>query len=297
MAKRATRRNIWPFGKGQLLGSKTTYRRTRTAGTSRRAVSEKAAARQSKELEAERLHKKFTDAQLDRKLKAHYARGGNLKEFMAMNPASTVGQADAVNLLVIRYGFNLADARKALASWGVKSGGRYSRSSVLAIGKRRNPASAAAEVYEEFHGHPSTKVVKVTSPVHYHEHLAQLGKLAYLKIAGVDGYRHTLKQFKGALLCSNEQRNQLFIEGGDQSLDLSVFGIRSPHELESLGQITEIGYRTTKDHLGKEGGKALYFHKTGDEKGFPPDLLYRVRDQQLEIVGGSYTIEAEGIRN
>ena len=121
--------------------------------------------------------------------------------------------------------------------------------------------------------------------------------MAYLKVAGVDGYEHTIKDFGGALLCSNEDRNQLFIEGGDQAIELSVFGIKQAHELEILGAVTEIGYRTTKHHLGAEGGKALYFHETGEEGGRAPDLVYRTRDERLEIVGGSYTIEAEGIKN
>jgi hypothetical protein len=162
---------------------------------------------------------------------------------------------------------------------------------------KRNPADAAAEVYEEFHGTPSTEVVTVSGPVHYHSHLAALGKLAYLKVAGVDGYMHTLKDFSGSLLCSNENRNQLFVEGGDQAVDLDVFGISAPHEVETLGQVTEIGYRTDKKHLGEQGGKALYFHITGEDGGSSPDLLYRVRDERLEFSGGSYEITGDGIAN
>lgn len=176
----------------------------------------------------------------------------------------------------------------------LKAEGRYL---VIGASGRRNPAAAAAEVYEEFHGTPSTELVTVTEPVHYHAHLAGLGKLAYLKVAGVDGYMHTLKDFAGSLLCSNEDRNQLFVEGGDQAVDLGVFGISAPHEVETLGQVTEIGYRTTKHHLGAEGGKALYFHLTGEDGGSSPDLLYRVRDAKLEFSGGSYSIKSEGIEN
>ena len=49
---------------------------------------------------------------------------------------TTMKPAEAVAMLVVRYGFKADDARRALASWGVRSGGRYSRSSVLAIGRR-----------------------------------------------------------------------------------------------------------------------------------------------------------------
>jgi len=69
--------------------------------------------------------------------------------------------------------------------------------------------------------------------------------------------------------------------------------------------VVEIGYFTTKDHLGAEGGTAVYDHtfRTTNQAGQHvtitvaryPDLIYRVRDEQMEFSGGSYTIRAEGI--
>ncbi len=448
MKQRATRRNSLL---GRLFGSKTTYRRTRTAGPSRRAVSEKAAARQAKELEAERLHKKFTDAQLDRKLKAHYAKGGNLKEFMAMNPgipgsafkrcvarvaekggaydpravcasagrkkygakkfqamakagrkrAARGGKRNAAALAVhgrgwIQETYETGDpdlkrrARELRAKgyrvvsssmgnqvtqWGVlkmtlldirpgssgdadlerianparaaKAGRERAARRNAGVVKRtmtarqmaetphtlkrdgraelpdgsvwlwdkrfehwamwqapkRNPAAAAAEVYEEFHGTPSTSVVELTERLHFHEHLAELGRLELLVVNGIDGYEHRISGFKGAKLCSNETKDQLFIRGGDQAVDLSDYGIKPPHEVETLGQVTEIQYFTTKKHLGSEGGTAIYFHKAGTTSlngrhkkvGYGPDLIYRVRDKALEFSGGTYEIRAEGI--
>jgi hypothetical protein len=108
-------------------------------------------------------------------------------------------------------------------------------------------------------------------------------------------------------LTFNEKRNQLFVTGGDQGVDLKAFGIRpaEAHELETLGRVLSLDYSTNKTHLGDEGGAAVYRHKlrTTNENGRHvtvriaryPDLIYRVRDKHLEFSGGSYQIIPEGI--
>ena len=173
-------------------------------------------------------------------------------------------------------------------------------------GQRGNPAEQAIEGYEAFHGKEPAEFVTISRKVHFHKHLSGAGKLKKLVVLPVDGKKRVmLTRFGGALLAFNESRSQLFIEGGDQSVDLGVFGIDSPHELETLGQVKAIEYFTTKDHLGSEGGTATYVHKfrTTNEDGKHvtiriaryPDLIYRVLDKQLEFSGGSYTILPEGI--
>jgi hypothetical protein len=457
MKQRATRRNGLL---GRLFGSKTTYRRTRTpgGGQSRRTAATES-PRAAREREAERLHKKFSDAQLDRKLKEHYAQGGSLREFMAMNPPkggvytvsmkqgvaipSAYGlyahlttarrlagkegaafiaevvdsQRKKVGYLVPRAGFGVNELREVVERYPGLSknparkgslgyagpdsiahvfsfahtveeaqkiadeanrsgttrrgkftagsftvahipgrlpavvgrmtgnpGSRKQKSAAYEAGRRalaaaaarlgttnlspstvqreewghawrefmagwnaerkvKNPASAAAEVYEEFHGTPSTSVLEVRDRVHTHEHLAELGRLELLVVNGIDGYEHRISGFKGARLCSNETKDQLFIRGGDQKVGLGDYGIKPPHEVETLGQVTEIQYFTTKTHLGSEGGTAIYFHKAGTTSengrhkkvGYGPDLIYRVRDKALEFSGGTYEIRAEGI--
>jgi len=169
--------------------------------------------------------------------------------------------------------------------------------------RRPNPADAAADVYEEFHGRPSSEVVTVTEKIHYHEHLAALGELRTLIVQARDGARVTLTRFKKAILCTNEAKNQMFVRGGDQSVDLKSFGIRTAHEIETLGRVVELAYFTTKDHLGDEGGTALYFHVSGETNengkrkmaGWGPDLIYHTVDERLEFSGGSYMIRAEGV--
>jgi hypothetical protein len=171
--------------------------------------------------------------------------------------------------------------------------------------KKRNPAAASAEVFEEFHGFAPDEVVTVSKKVHHHAHLAALGTLVQLDVYGVDGRGHKITGFKGALLACNESRDQLFVEGGDQSMSLADFGIRKPHETETLGRVTNIGYKTNKTHLGDEGGEAVYVHRfrAVNQNGKhvvvkmtrEPDLIYDVRNEQLLFSGGSYEILREGI--
>lgn len=168
-----------------------------------------------------------------------------------------------------------------------------------------NPATAALEAYEDFHGKPSKEDVRIFDKLHEHKHLASAGELKRLVIVPETGGRVTLSGFKGSLLCFNEAGNQLFVRGGDQSVDLKAFGIKSAHEVETLGKAVEIDYHAVKEHLGDEGGDATYRHKfrqtNKDGKHVTlrvakfPDVIYRVRDKQLEFSGGSYVIRAEGI--
>jgi hypothetical protein len=172
-------------------------------------------------------------------------------------------------------------------------------------GRKSNPASGSAEAFEEFHGFAPSEVITVTKKVHYHKHLAAAGKLTHLDVWGVDGRGHKISGFKGAFLAFNETKDQLFVEGGDQAVGLKEFGISAPHELETLGELTDIGYQTNKTHLGDEGGEAVYVHKfrSTNKDGRHvivriaryPDLIYDVRNEQLLFSGGSYEILREGI--
>jgi sulfur carrier protein ThiS len=160
--------------------------------------------------------------------------------------------------------------------------------------QRGNPADAAAAKYEEFHGRPSEETVTVKREIHYHKHLASLGKLKKLVVVSREGYNVPIDRFKGAILCENEKGTQLYVEGGDQAVDLSQFGIDpdEAHEMEVLGDVIQVLYFTRKDHLGKEGGIANYDHKFEEPY---PELQYDVRNEQLIFSGGRYVILPEGI--
>lgn len=160
--------------------------------------------------------------------------------------------------------------------------------------RKGNPAGGAAAAFEDFQGRSSKEVITVTQKVHYHEHLAAAGKLECLEVVAFNGSKVTLSGFKGALLCFNEKKTQLYIKGGDQKVELKQFGIAlsNAHELETLGDVKVVEYFTTKNHLGKEGGTAIYRHKF--ERPYP-ELVYDVRNEQLMFSGGGYTILPEGI--
>lgn len=189
--------------------------------------------------------------------------------------------------------------------FGFRAGGPGTFGHTDIVYRKRNPASASAEAFEEFHGFAPSEVITVTKKVHYHKHLAAAGELIQLDLWGIDDQGHKISGFKGAVLAFNETKNQLFVEGGDQHVNLEDFGIDSPHELETLGRLTDIGYHTKKTHLGSEGGEAVYVHKfrTTNDGGKHvvvkiaryPDLIYDVRNEQLLFSGGSYEILREGI--
>lgn len=58
--------------------------------------------------------------------------------------------------------------------------------------KKRNPEAQSAEMYESFHGSPSTGITEVVEEEHYHGNLAELGELVELGVETLSGYEVTL---------------------------------------------------------------------------------------------------------
>ena len=95
-------------------------------------------------------------------------------------------------------------------------GSHWRTRSKIRFKKRIPPVSQ--QVYQEFHGEPPSETVIVEKKVHFHKHLASAGELRKLEVRRrVDRGVTTLTRFKGALLAFNEAKNQLFVEGGDQT--------------------------------------------------------------------------------
>lgn len=167
---------------------------------------------------------------------------------------------------------------------------------------RRNPEPEAESLYETFHGTPSTEEVTVVSEVHEHENLASLGRLVELKVKTLSGYELT-QQWTGEgedvpYLASSEDGRQLFIEGGDQSLNLKKIHMDGAKWLRDnmvIGHIHVLTYRTAKEHI--DGGRIVdYFHKLSEESHLPrPLLLYDPRSRLMSIAGGSYEVKRPGI--
>ncbi len=159
---------------------------------------------------------------------------------------------------------------------------------------RRNGEEAAAERYEYFHGRPPEVNTDVETELHYHKTLSGIGKLEKLVIRR-GSRRVTLGNFGGAILAQNEKGTQLYISGGNQGVNLKDFGIETEHENQTLGVCEQVFYQTVKDHLGDDGGDAIYHHKFS--KRDPPTIEYDVRNRLLHFSGGAYTLPAEGIKD
>jgi len=183
---------------------------------------------------------------------------------------------------------SLADAKDFIRSFRTNLGKKRKNS-------KHNPQEAAREGYRGFHGHDSKTLTTIRTPIHEHKYLAGLGDLRQLTIVTPDKkFRVKVKFSKPyPILSMNEKRTQLFIEGGDQAVDLASFGIHHPHEKEVLGNLSDVYYFTTKDHLDpRDGGKAVYHHKYGKKR---PTMVYDVQNKLIEFAGGGYTIPDEGI--
>ncbi len=180
--------------------------------------------------------------------------------------------------------------------------------------RRRNPLSESDRAFTGFHGRPPSETVEVVTEVHDHGHVWALGRLTQLVIRySEDGrdYDVLLKGFGKCYLTANEKRTQIFVDGGDQAVDLKQFHIPKPHhELETIGRLVMVGYFTRKDHLEDEGGTAEFVHCIENTKyytdlGFPalkpsqegvgPDVIYDTRNDLMQFSGGSYLIPDEGI--
>lgn len=172
---------------------------------------------------------------------------------------------------------------------------------------RRNPESGADRMYEIFHGRPPQTDVIVEEEIHEHEHLATLGPLVSLKVETRSGYSVEIgwddEDFHPYLAC-NEQGNQLYIEGGDQSIDLASFkmdGAKWLKDMMVIGDLVETTYRTEKDFDNFES--IDYYHANGEESGEVPQLIYDPNSKadkdskpgKLYIAGGKYRIEHDGI--
>jgi len=169
--------------------------------------------------------------------------------------------------------------------------------------------AAAAQASEEFHGTEPHELIEVETEIFEHDHLADCGELIKLEVISINGGIVYLKKFKGARLCRSPKGfpDQLYIEGGDQAVDLGEFGIHRPHELEVLGHLKYVTYYTVKHHLGKDGGEANYRHRFNDNGGVSmmigtksknrPTVVYDVNNKLLLLAGGEYDILPEGIDN
>jgi hypothetical protein len=167
-------------------------------------------------------------------------------------------------------------------------------------GMRRNPESGSAALYETFHQRAPERVEEYEENFHYHGWLAELGEMQEIKVALIylDPPKEAVIRFDpGTKLGCSEDGRQLYMVGGDQSVDLKGlgFGKEWTRDYMLLGVLHELTYRTKK---GFDKFKTIdYYHELGEDSGDCPVLAYDNLNQQLMIVGGKYVVKYEGIVN
>jgi hypothetical protein len=184
--------------------------------------------------------------------------------------------------------------RKKLASARRKRNG-------AAVARRRNSevdsATAAAELYEQFHGKPSTKYTTYQEPNERPTDLADLGKLIELIVWIDEDDAKELGPFKGVRVTATGEGGSIYFIGGDQKLDLEALdradGMPKDHIL--IGPVEYIAYHTSKDFHDFE--PTTYEHQFGEETGEQPWLCYDVRNRRMYLIGGAYRVRRPGIEN
>lgn len=179
---------------------------------------------------------------------------------------------------------------------------------------KRNPESSAEELYETFHGRPSSETLEIAYDQHEHEHLSALGDLSQLKVITPFGKDCTinvaetkspkdlpdpsrLPRDQRVVVASNEEGTQLYFVGGDQSVDVHALGFKDIDVKDSmlLGVLYEITYQTEKGFDNFE--LTNYYHRLGEETGVEPVLLYDPISCLLSVSGGQYKVKDVGIVN
>lgn len=148
--------------------------------------------------------------------------------------------------------------------------------------RRRNSASSTAEAYEQFQGRPSGSTIDVMIPDTAPKDVYVLGMLTEIKTD-----RDEISFDPGDAYLVADKNDNLYV--GATRATNSAFEAN-----EFIGEVKELSYVTTKDHL--DGEEIEYVHKLGEEGGAKPALITNEKCQ-LEFIGGDYFITADGIRD
>ena len=192
---------------------------------------------------------------------------------------------------------------------------KYRDEDLRAVLSKKNPADAADSAFESFHGEPSSETVVIEDQIHEHEHLWTCGRLMQLCVVTLTG-KYLELDWEGRpdgeipyLACS-EDGKQLYIEGGDQELDLTAIGMDSERWVKDrmvIGEfaskdIAPVGDEGSPYNITYQGRKNFdnfqlidYQHLLGEQSKelrnpAAPFLEYEPRNKKLYITGGQYII-------
>jgi hypothetical protein len=179
--------------------------------------------------------------------------------------------------------------------------------------------SDAKKLAESFHGRESRGKIEIAERSKYRKNLAILGELEELgiQVPGKDRikpirFSTNIGNSRSDLdicvyVCAATESQIEFIDG-DQTLEFDTAVCRELQIDESdlekdfvrVGEVASIVYFADKHHL--EGPKyqkqgTSYEHMFGEEGGKLPELWYDTLNDSLLLLGGSYSITPEGIKN
>lgn len=185
------------------------------------------------------------------------------------------------------------------------------------LGKIRNPGESIDAISKGFHGRPVAERFEVQEQELYNDNFAVLGCLVELCITRDDGKTGiTVKGFKTpqdpkykkgdeVYVAAPDRHNIEFVGGDQKILNAEKMAHVSDKNLINIGKVESIVYLSDKHHLvGSNGTEEEYDHSFGRKRFFVfgkrigrPDLIYDCMNQQMKLVGGTYTITDEGIKD
>ena len=158
--------------------------------------------------------------------------------------------------------------------------------------------SEAKELYSTFHGRDPKGVIEQMEADEVRGTYTALGKLAELTFHTSAKQKVILDFYsESTKLASNPEGTQLYLIGGNQSLDASLdkFGSDATKDFVDLGECTSVVYLARKSQTQFQ--EAGWKHKFGEEGGARPWGFYDRIRQRIYLVGGDYRVEAPGIIN
>lgn len=162
--------------------------------------------------------------------------------------------------------------------------------------RRKNPGmDNAAELYKDFHGKDAKHINTYKQTLLAENKFTKLGDL--VKLIVDRKYVIEFVEGSGTILACDPKGRQLFVLGGDQSIDqlMDLLKVDRSKHLIDVGALTTIEYFTHKQF--DKFTPITYVHKMGEEGGEIPSLMYDRPSRQLHIVGGDYKVKPEGIVN
>lgn len=127
------------------------------------------------------------------------------------------------------------------------------------------------------------KSVSVEAPLSTPATIGRLGKIKKIQLKSGRYYDFTDR--KTAPYLANDSRNKLHVVGGKYRINPG----------SDQGEIERIIYEAQKPHLGHPE-MAPYYHDFGEDDGRMPRLKIDA-EGLMHIVGGNYSLEADGIHN